>query len=264
MPTMIIEGGRPAARTGTPALVFLSEIPTTPDIGVRYYNAISVEPESQVNLGGMRGGILSVISNCPVSAVQGCYINTQAFGWVPQAAPRSRLPVDKIKAQRPNPEAIPMAHVMQHLMAIQATNVAPEQLPHWMQLQGSSGRVFRPCGTAVGPRGACLGSPCPEGPCALNRGGACVWSEKKQMKAPPVESQAALPHAQVPAPDEFATPPQMEAQFAAPPQMQQAPGAMLGGAAVVEGPENGAPVVRNKRGQFSKKDQEKSDEGKSA
>ena len=243
MPTMIIEGGRPAARQGTPALVFLSEIPTTPDISIRYYNAISVEPNSGVSLGGMKGGILSVISNCPVSVVQGCYINTQAFGWVPQAAPRSRLPVDKIKAQRPDPEPIPMAHVMQHLMAIQATNVTAEQLPHWMQLQGASGRVFRPCGTAVGPRGACLGSPCPEGPCALNRGGSCVWGQK-QLQSAPASTESSTPMAQVPAPDEFATPPQMQA------------------VAPMEAPDNGAAVsTRNKKGQFASKTEGPEEQG---
>ena len=236
MPTMILEGGRqaPAApRNQRPvALVLLSEIPTPSDIGTRYYNAVAMEPNSQVTLGGIPGGILSVISNCPTSAVQGCFVNAEAFGWRPHPHPKSRINVDKVKSMTPSREVCPMSEVMQHLLAIQATNVAPEGLPEWMQLRGKSGKLFRPCGTAVGPRGACIGSPCPEGPCGLSQGGACVWSQSMGT------AKAA------PAPAPALAPPYSE------PHLQEVDASEF--AEVSDAPENGAPK-RNSRGQFTPK-----------
>ena len=232
MPTMIIEGGRPARQKGAVALVYLSEIPAPPDIvGARYYNCIALEPNSKVNMGGMPGGILSVISNCPVTAVQCCYLNVRGFGWRPEAARNSRMPVEKIKTADPIQQVLPMAQVMQHLLAIQTVNISPEHLPGWLQLKGRSGRMFRPCGTAVGPRGACVGAPCPEGPCALNGGGNCVWNERASATAAPVPA----PPVQAPGP-EYSQPEPIDASEFAPSD----PG------------DNGTPV-RNEKGQFATK-----------
>ncbi|MAG27410.1 hypothetical protein CMI47_17905 [Candidatus Pacearchaeota archaeon] len=246
MPTMIIEGGRPAPqghRERPVCLIYLSEIPAPVDIGTRYFNAVAIEPNSKAVVGGIPGGVLSVISNCPTSAVQGCYVNVRAFGWQPQPARNSRLPVDKIKRATPGSQVWPMAEVMQHLMAIQAVNVNPEGLPEWMQLVGSSGKLFRPCGTAVGPRGACIGEPCPEGPCGLNQGGSCVWSDKRKRDAAPLE---ALPPEQPPAPP-FSEP-----------HKQQVDPAEFGDLA--EAPDNGAPK-RNSKGQYAKKKKGQPDKG---
>ena len=207
MRTMIIEGGRaaPQGREKAVALVIVFVLPgpvdrsgqrRTPD----FFVAVGADPTNHTQVWmGIPGGIMTVTSHCSRTAVEALMINLRAMGWDPRPGQGGKIPVPQAVSRPYAPKDVPGQLFLQYLLDLQAGMMRPEDLPSWLAVTGaSSGNTYRPCGAVVGPRGPALGSPCPEGPCQLNEGGACVWRShsNKALPAPPSVPQGSGWHQQ--------------------------------------------------------------------
>ena len=192
MRTMIIEGGRaaPQGRQRAVALVVVFVLPGPVDSnGQRrtpnFYVAVGADPASHTQVWmGIPGGIMTVTSHCPRTAVEALMINLRAMGWEPRPGEGGKLPVQQAMSRPYAPQDVPGQLFLQYLLDLQSGMMRPEELPAWLGVTGRSGKVFRPCGGVVGPRGPAIGSPCPEGPCQLNNGGPCVWKTHSGRERP--------------------------------------------------------------------------------
>lgn len=192
MRTMIIEGGRaaPQGRQKAVAVVVVFVLPGPVDSsGQRrtpnFYVAVGADPANHTQVWmGIPGGIMTVTSHCPRTAVEALMINLRAMGWEPRPGEGGKLPVQQAIGRPYAPQDVPGQLFLQYLLDLQSGMMRPEELPSWLGVTGRSGKVFRPCGGVVGPRGPAIGSPCPEGPCQLNNGASCVWKTHSGRERP--------------------------------------------------------------------------------
>ena len=183
MRTMIIEGGRaaPQGREKAVAVVIVFVLPgpvdqngqkRTPD----FFVAVGADPANHTQVWmGIPGGIMTVTSHCPRTAVEALMINLRAMGWEPRPGQGGKVRVQDAVSRPYAPKDVPGQLFLQYLLDLQVGMMRPEDLPPWLAVTGKSQQAYRPCGAVVGPRGPAVGSPCPDGPCQLNGGRACVW-----------------------------------------------------------------------------------------